>query len=173
MSEYQRPPCWLYRGFRIIWIILHHIDTVKSGHDMLQKSYKDPCAMCLLDVNTKSSFCVAFSSSLHKGYSGKGEDWGGAILPLPWGLLIRIWRLWTRCHPHFPRISPITSRWRVLNLHASETWAPNSSICIACNATTGLWSAVCAVSPLNHRGPVTQYSGGSILCKNPIFFTMK
>ena len=25
----------------------------------------------------------------------------------------------------------------------------------------------------NHRGPVTQYSGGSILCKNLIFFTMK
>ena len=26
---------------------------------------------------------------------------------------------------------------------------------------------------LTHRGPVTQYGGGSILCKNPIFFTMK
>ena len=26
---------------------------------------------------------------------------------------------------------------------------------------------------LTHRGPVTQYCGGSILCKNPIFFTMK
>ena len=26
---------------------------------------------------------------------------------------------------------------------------------------------------LTHRGPVTQYGGGSILCKTPIFFTMK
>ena len=26
---------------------------------------------------------------------------------------------------------------------------------------------------LTHRGPVTQYCGGSILCKNPIFFAMK
>ena len=26
---------------------------------------------------------------------------------------------------------------------------------------------------LTHRGPVTQYCGGSILCKNSIFFTMK
>ena len=25
---------------------------------------------------------------------------------------------------------------------------------------------------LTHRGPVTQYCGGSILCRNPIFFTM-
>ena len=26
---------------------------------------------------------------------------------------------------------------------------------------------------LTHRGPVTQYGGGNILCKNPLFFTMK
>ena len=30
------------------------------------------------------------------------------------------------------------------------------------------WSAF-----LTHRGPVTQYCDGSILCKNPIFFTIK
>ena len=29
------------------------------------------------------------------------------------------------------------------------------------------------VGTYSHRGPVTQYCGGSILCKNPIFFTMK
>ena len=29
------------------------------------------------------------------------------------------------------------------------------------------------ISHLTHRGPVTQYCGGSILCKIPIFFTMK
>ena len=29
------------------------------------------------------------------------------------------------------------------------------------------------LNTLTHRGPVTQYCGGSILCKNPIFFTMK
>ena len=26
---------------------------------------------------------------------------------------------------------------------------------------------------LTHRGPVTQYCGGSMLCKNPIFFIIK
>ena len=29
------------------------------------------------------------------------------------------------------------------------------------------------ISQLTHHGPVTQYCGGSILCKNPIFFIMK
>ena len=49
----------LYREFRVIWIILHHIDTVGSGLDMFQESGKDACAICLSGVNTKSSFCVA------------------------------------------------------------------------------------------------------------------
>ena len=26
---------------------------------------------------------------------------------------------------------------------------------------------------LTHCGPVTQYGGGSMLCKNPVFFAMK
>ena len=30
-----------------------------------------------------------------------------------------------------------------------------------------------AKEPLTDHGPVTQYCGGSIFCKNPIFFTMK
>ena len=29
------------------------------------------------------------------------------------------------------------------------------------------------ISQLTHHGPVTQYCGGSTLCKNPIFFIMK
>ena len=42
------------------WIILQHIDTVGRGLDMLQKSDKDPCAICHLSgVSAKSSFCVA------------------------------------------------------------------------------------------------------------------
>ena len=37
----------------------------------------------------------------------------------------------------------------------------------------GIWPFPDVTLLLTHRGPVTQYCGGSILCKNPIFFTMK
>ena len=47
----------------------------------------------------------------HSGHSGKGEEWGGAILLLPWGLLILSWGLWTRCH----------HKTSCLHLHASAT----------------------------------------------------
>ena len=33
-----------------------------------------------------------------RGHSGKGETWGGAVLLLPWVLLVGRWRLWTRFH---------------------------------------------------------------------------
>ena len=52
--------------FRVIWNILHYIDTVGPGIGMLQKSGKDPSALCLLGVSTKSGFCVAYSSWFHK-----------------------------------------------------------------------------------------------------------
>ena len=59
MPEHQWLPHRLYREFRVIWIILLHIETVGPGLDMFQDSSKDPCAMCLLGVSTKSSFRVA------------------------------------------------------------------------------------------------------------------
>ena len=38
-----------------------------------------------------------------------------------------------------------------------------------------IWDNSCCPrdNVLTHRGPVTHYCGGSILCKNPLFFTMK
>ena len=69
---------------------------------------------------------------------------------------------------------PQEKDWAVLHVLAIED---------ACNAEavailTFLFSSVTcddreAIDSLTHRGPVTHYCGGSILCKNPIFFTMK
>ena len=76
------------------------------------------------------------------GHSGKGEDWGGAILLLPWGLISLAGRLWTHkapcsmgpiqwapcpsAHPHLPLISHHFQR-KTLHLHASRTWSQTSS----------------------------------------------
>ena len=44
--------------------------VVISGLDMLQKSVKDPCGVCLKGVSTNSSFCGGCSSWIHKKCGG-------------------------------------------------------------------------------------------------------
>ena len=105
------------------------------GIDMLQKSGKDPCAVCLSGAGANSIFSDGCSSWVHMRcsgiygtlnpdptfrckrctglarpvdvrqmtrLSGKEEAWGGAILLLPWGLLILRWWLWTHFHNNMP-----------------------------------------------------------------------
>ena len=55
------------------------------------------------------------------------------------------------------RSFPITSRWRVYISMQAEPGPQPHRICIPCNATTRLWSVVCAVLPLRNK-PVHKIS---------------
>ena len=53
--------------------------------------------------------------------------------------------------------------------HTMETWISS----VGTSVSMRIWHTYISRLLLTHRGPVTQYCGGSILCKNPVFFTMK
>ena len=106
-----------------------HILISRPGLDILQKSGKDQCDMCLMDISYRSIFCEGCSSWVHKRWRvsltfwcpfpplntgptrpvdgrprqrSQGEAGGGAILQLHRGLLILMWWLWTRIHHKRP-----------------------------------------------------------------------
>ena len=99
---------------------------------VLQKSAKDPCAMCIPGVSKNFVFGDSCISWVHKKCSGisgifKPEEWtmyctgqtcrwptndrchsgkegvcSAAILLLTWGLFILMWWLWTQFHHKMP-----------------------------------------------------------------------
>ena len=105
-----------------------------------------------------------------RGHSGSGEAWGGAILLLPWGLFILMWRLWTHYYhktlcckgqiprapacPHLPLI-PHHLQWMSLQFVCQQchdpckrNLAPTSFDLhpLQYNNCSELWFAGCVVS---------------------------
>ena len=155
---------------------MHHIDTVKSGHDMLQKSvvtdvlvlnkcqnisdhrvdyimglglYESYCTILILLNRGMICFrspkkfpvsCVSWVSTQNPAYV--------SLVPVRY-IKVTEGREKIEVAPSFRYLGDCLSagggceldaiiRRRVLNLHASGTWAQTHQICIACNATTGL-----------------------------------
>ena len=165
---------------------------------------KDPCAMCLLVVSTKFSFCAACSSWVHKRCIVifgtlrpypifRGKQCTGLVRPvdnqwyrsqwegrtLRWCHLSATLRTaylrvsaanltpsqyavlhgtnsMSPCpsaHPHHLLISHYDQRnWGIFYISMQVKPGPHPRlICIFCNATTGLLSAVCAVTLLRNK----------------------
>ena len=67
-------------------------------------------------------------------------------------------------------IGPLGTNFREILIEILKVWFKKMRL----KVSSAKWRPFClGLNVLTHRGPVTQYCGGSILCKNPIFFTMK
>ena len=126
------------------------------------------------------------------GWGGVGGGWGGGswnesqyclninqvwiVSELSW-MIFHFFSLWRGKIPRGGRFAPVCGikiekgvlllRYHILyqeNLCISRIWRAFGHRSISKSFIDWL---------LTHRGPVTQYCGGSISCKNPIFFTMK
>ena len=135
-------------------IILHHIDTVWPGLVMLQKSSKDPCAICLSGVSTKSSFCVACSSWVLRRcnvisdtlkpdpiFRGKRCTWLAKRVDNQWQRSQREGRRLGWCHPP-PTLGTDKPRWQLwTRCHhkapcsmGPAQWAPAQAPILTCRS---------------------------------------